>query len=327
MQQTRHDRRVVTSNASYAVAIVERPSVRQLECLVSVADHGSFRKAATALGISQPALSAQVQAVEDLLAVQVFERDRRSVLVTPAGEEIVGRARIALESIDAVSDAARRRSEPLVGPLRLGVIPTVAPYWLPALLPAVRKRFPRLELILREDQTARLLAQLASGQIDAALLALPVPGDVTCAQIAREDFLLAAPRGASLLKKRGRLSEQDLEDETVLLLEDGHCLRDQALAVCERGGAVEAMEVRATSLPTLVQMVAGGRGVPLLPEAAADALVQPRGPVEVAPLGKPPPGRTLGLAWRTSSARLREFRLLAEVMSEEAARFLAKLHS
>jgi len=309
------------------VAIVERPSVRQLECLVSVADHGSFRKAATALGISQPALSAQVQAVEDLLAVQVFERDRRSVLVTPAGEEIVGRARIALESIDAVSDAARRRSEPLVGPLRLGVIPTVAPYWLPALLPAVRKRFPRLELILREDQTARLLAQLASGQIDAALLALPVPGDVTCAQIAREDFLLAAPRGASLLKKRGRLSEQDLEDETVLLLEDGHCLRDQALAVCERGGAVEAMEVRATSLPTLVQMVAGGMGVTLLPEAAADALVQPRGPVEVAPLGKPPPGRTLGLAWRTSSARLREFRLLAEVMSEEAARFLAKLHS
>jgi LysR family hydrogen peroxide-inducible transcriptional activator len=309
------------------VPIVERPSVRQLECLVAVADHGSFRKAATALGISQPALSAQVQAVEDLMSVQVFERDRRSVLVTPAGEEIVGRARLALESIDAVSDAARRRSEPLVGPLRLGVIPTVAPYWLPALLPAVRKQFPRLELILREDQTARLLAQLASGQIDAALLALPVPGDVTCAQIAREDFLLAAPRGAKVLKKRGRLSEKDLEAETVLLLEDGHCLRDQALAVCERGGAVESMEVRATSLPTLVQMVAGGMGVTLLPEAAADALVQPRGPVEIAPLGKPPPGRTLGLAWRTSSARLREFRMLAEVMSEEATRFLAKLHA
>ena len=143
---------------------MERPSVRQLECLVAVADHGSFRKAATALGISQPALSAQVQAVEELLAVQVFERDRRAVLVTPAGEEIVGRARLALESIDAVSDAARRRSEPLVGPLRLGVIPTVAPYWLPALLPAVRKRFPRLELILREDQTARLLAQLAAAR-------------------------------------------------------------------------------------------------------------------------------------------------------------------
>src|SRR5262245_50621820 len=240
---------------------MDRASTRQLECLVAVADHGSFRKAAAALGISQPALSAQVQSAEDLLGVQVFERDRRSVLVTPAGEDVVGRSRIALESIDAVHDAARRRAEPLVGPLRLGVIPTVAPYWLPALLPAVRKRFPKLELILREDQTARLLAQLAAGQLDAALLAIPVPGDVTAATIAHESFLLAAPRNAGALRKRGRLSERDLEDETVLLLEDGHCLRDQALSVCNRGGAVESMEVRATSLPTLVQMVAGGLGL------------------------------------------------------------------
>jgi LysR family transcriptional regulator, hydrogen peroxide-inducible genes activator len=139
-------------------------------------------------------------------------------------------------------------------------------------------------------------------------------------------FLLAAPRGADILKKRGRLTERDLADETVLLLEDGHCLRDQALAVCNRGGAHESMEVRATSLPTLVQMVAGGMGITLLPEAAADALVQPRGPIEVVALGKPPPGRTLGLVWRTSSARLREFRLLAEVLTEEAERFLGKLH-
>jgi len=304
---------------------MERPTIRQLESLVAVADHRSFRKAAASLGISQPALSAQVQGAEDVLGIQVFERDRRSVLVTPAGEEVVGRARIALEAVDAVHDAARRRAEPLVGPLRMGVIPTVAPYWLPALLPAVRKKFTRLELILREDQTHRLLAQLGAGQLDVAFLAIPVPGDVTTAAIAREDFLLAAPRGAELLHKRARLSERDLEDQTVLLLEDGHCLRDQALAVCERGGAVESMEVRATSLPTLVQMVAGGMGVTLIPEAAAEALVQPKGPVELAPLGKPPPGRTLGLAWRTSSARLREFRLLAETMSEAAERFLVKV--
>jgi LysR family hydrogen peroxide-inducible transcriptional activator len=304
---------------------MERPSIRQLECIVAVAEHRSFRKAATALGISQPALSAHVQSAEDTLGIQVFERDRRSVLVTPAGEDVVGRARIALEAVDAVTDAARRRAEPLVGPLRLGVIPTIAPYWLPPLLPAVRKKFPKLELILREEQTARLLVQLAAGQIDVALLALPVPGDVTTAPIAREAFLLAAPRGAPIVHKRGRLTERDLEDETVLLLEDGHCLRDQALAVCERGGAVESMEVRATSLPTLVQMVAGGLGVTLLPEAAAEALVQPRGPVELAELGKPSPGRTIGLAWRTSSARLREFRLLAETMSEAAEKFLGKL--
>lgn len=304
---------------------MERPSIRQLESLVAVADHRSFRKAATSLGISQPALSAQVQTAEDVLGVQVFERDRRSVLVTPAGEEIVGRARIALGAVDAVHDAARRRAEPLVGQLRLGVIPTVAPYWLPALLPVVRKKFPRLELILREDQTHRLLGQLVAGQIDVAFLAIPVPGDVTTAPIAREDFLLAAPRGAELLHRRSRLTERDLDHQTVLLLEDGHCLRDQALAVCERGGAVESMEVRATSLPTLVQMVAGGMGITLIPEAAAEALVQPRGPVELAALARPTPGRTLGLAWRTSSARLREFRLLAETMSEAAEKFLAKL--
>jgi LysR family transcriptional regulator, hydrogen peroxide-inducible genes activator len=304
---------------------MERPSIRQLESLVAVAEHHSFRKAAATLGISQPALSAHVQGAEQILGVQVFERDRRAVLVTPAGEEIVGRARLALEAVDAVNDAARRRAEPLVGPLRLGVIPTVAPYWLPALLPAVRKQFPKLELILREDQTNRLLSQLTAGQIDVALLALPVPGDVTTAAITRETFLLAVPRGADLLRKRGKIVEDDLEDQTVLLLEDGHCLRDQALAVCERAGAVESMHVRGTSLPTLVQMVAGGLGITLLPEAAAEALVQPKGPVELAELGKPSPGRTLGLAWRTSSARLREFKLLAGVMSETAEKFLARL--
>ncbi len=304
---------------------MQRPSIRQLECLVAVADQRNFRKAAAKLGISQPALSAQVQSAEQLLGVQVFERDRRSVLITPAGEDVVGRARLALDAIDTVGDAARRRAEPLVGPLRLGVIPTIAPYWLPALLPEVRRRFPRLELILREDQTARLLAQLDAGQLEAALVALPVPGDVTTVAIARESFVVAAPRGAALLAKRGRLSERDLDHETVLLLEDGHCLRDQALAVCDRGGAVESMEVRATSLPTLVQMVAGGLGITLLPEAAAAALVHARGPVDVAPIGKPPPGRTIGLAWRTSSARLRELRLLADVMSGEAEKFLARL--
>jgi LysR family transcriptional regulator, hydrogen peroxide-inducible genes activator len=303
---------------------MDRPSIRQLESLVAVADHGNFRRAAQALGISQPALSVQIQAAEHLLGVQVFERDRRSVLVTPAGEDVVGRARIALDAVDAVSDSARRRAEPLVGPLRLGVIPTIAPYWLPALLPAVRARFAKLELILREEQTSRLLALLGTGQLDAALLAIPVPGDVTATPIVREAFVLAAPRGAAIAKRRGKLKEADLEDEKVLLLEDGHCLRDQALAVCERGGAVESLEVRATSLPTLEQMVAGGLGVTLLPEAAAAALVHARGPVELVPFADPP-GRTLGLVWRTSSARLREFKMLADVMRAEAERFLAKL--
>ncbi len=304
---------------------MDRPSIRQLECVVAVADHGSFRRAAAAVGISQPALSTQIQAVEATLGVQLFERDRRSVLVTMAGSDVVAQARVALAAVDGVRDAARRRSEPLVGPLRLGVIPTVAPYWLPALLPQVRTRFPRLELILREDQTARLLAQLGEGRLDVAMLALPVPGDFTTAAIAHEEFVLAAPRGAPILKKRGKLVDADLDHQTVLLLEDGHCLRDQALAVCSRGGAVESMEVRATSLPTLEQMVAGGMGVTLLPEAAAASLVNARGPVATARFRAPAPGRTIGLAWRTSSARLREFRLLADVMRGEGDKFLARL--
>lgn len=304
---------------------MERASIRQLECLVAVAEHGTFRRAASSLGISQPALSAQVQGAEALLGVQVFERDRRSVLITPAGEEVVARAREALVAVDAVADAARRRGEPLVGPLRLGVIPTIAPYWLPSLLPAVRAKFPRLELSLREEQTHRLLAQLAAGQLDVALLAIPVPGDFTTAEIAHEGFVVAAPRGAALTKKRTKLVADDLDDETVLLLEDGHCLRDQALEVCTRGGATESMELRGTSLPTLVQMVAGGLGITLLPEAAAASLVQPKGPIDVASFGNPVPGRTIGLAWRTSSARLREFRLLAETMRGAAAKYLEKL--
>jgi LysR family hydrogen peroxide-inducible transcriptional activator len=304
---------------------MERPSIRQLESLVAVADTRSFRRAATNLGISQPALSAQVQAAEHILGIQVFERDRRSVLITPAGEDVVSRAREALIAIDAVGDAARRRGEPLVGSLRLGVIPTIAPYWLPALLPEVHRRFPKLELILREDQTSRLLTLLSAGQLEIALLAIPVPGDFTTAPVAREGFVAAAPRGAALIKHRGKLTEKDLDDQIVLLLEDGHCLRDQALEVCKRAGAVESVEVRATSLPTLVQMVAGGLGVTLLPEASIPTLVQRHGPVALAEFAKPVPGRNIGLAWRTSSGRLREFRLLAEAMSVSAEAFLERL--
>jgi LysR family hydrogen peroxide-inducible transcriptional activator len=200
---------------------MSRPSVRQLECLVAVAEHRSFRRAAETVGITQPALSAQVAAAEDVLGVQVFERDRRRVLITPAGADIVARARAALDAIDGVAATAQRRAEPLTGTLRMGVIPTIAPYLLPPILPAVHRRFPALELVLREDHTARILSQLDAGQLDCCLLALPVPGDITAATIAREDFLVAAPRGAPITRKR-KLREADLDGESVLLLEDGH---------------------------------------------------------------------------------------------------------
>jgi LysR family transcriptional regulator, hydrogen peroxide-inducible genes activator len=304
---------------------VPRPSVRQLEYAVAVADHRSFRRAAAASGITQPALSAQIAQLERDLGAQIFERDRRRVLVTPAGEEVLGHARRILGALDDLVDGAGSHREPLTGTVRLGVIPTVAPYLLPAGLPAVRARHPRLKLILREDQTARLLAELDAGRIDAALLALPVPGDLAAIELYREEFLLAAPDGHPLLGRR-RVRQDDLDGETTLLLEDGHCLRDQALAVCQAAGAREAAELRATSLPTLVQMVAGGLGVTLLPESAAAVLAGRRGGVGLRRLAEHP-GRSIGLVWRMSSARGPEFGLLAAAIGDAATRHLAAIRA
>jgi LysR family hydrogen peroxide-inducible transcriptional activator len=304
----------------------ERPSIRQLEYAVAVADQKSFRRAAATCNVTQPALSTQIAQLERDLGVQLFERDRRRVLITPVGEEVVARARAALGAIDALVDGVGSAREPLSGGLRLGVIPTIAPYVLPRVLPAVRSKHPRLKLALREDQTARILADLDAGRLDACLLATPVPGDNATHELYREDFLLCAPLGHPLLGKK-RLREDDLEGQTVLLLEDGHCLRDQALSVCQVAGAREATELRATSLPTLVQMVASGLGVTLLPETAAGVLVGgTRSGVGLARFVDPP-GRTIGLVWRMSSARGREFRVLSELIEKEADSFLAAMRS
>ncbi len=304
-----------------------RLSVRQLECLVAVADNLSFRRAAATLDIAQPALSTHVAAAEKLLRAQVFERDRRSVLITALGRDVVAAARIALTAIDGVSDTARAGSEPLTGPLRLGVIPTIAPYWLPALLPTVRQHFPNLMLILREDQTHRLVDQLSAGEIDVALLALPVAGDFTAKTICQEEFVLAASR-LHRPAARVRIRAADLTTETMLLLEDGHCLRDQALAVCSAGGAAPTMSVRATSLPTLIQMVAGDLGSTLLPEMSVPSLVPgKKSAITIERFARPAPTRTLGLLWRTSSGRLKEFRLLGDTLAERAAVVLKELRA
>lgn len=299
-------------------------SLRQLEYAVAVADHRSFRKAAASCAVTQPGLSAQIAALEHSLGVQLFERDRRQVLITPAGAEIVARARVALDAARAVIETAQGASEPLTGRLRVGVIPTIAPYLLPAVLPAVRARFPKLQLILREERTAHVLAQLDDGRLDAGILALPVPGDLAAAALYREDFLLAAPRGHPLTRKP-TVREDALEDQAILLLEDGHCLRDQALAVCHSAGAHENNELRTTSLATLVQMVANGLGVTLLPEQAASVLAGRGSGVELARFTGTPPGRDVGLVWRMSSARGRELAMLAEVL--RAARHGSKVRT
>ena len=294
--------------------------------LVAVADLKHFGHAAQACHVSQPTLSTQLKKLEETLDVVLIERTNKQVALSGVGEKIVAQARRVLREVDELSRIAEQHRDPFGGDLRLGVIPTVAPYLLPRVLPAVRGRHPRLRLALREDQTARILADLDAGRLDACLLATPVPGDVATAELYREDFLLAAPLGHPLLAKR-RLREADLDGEPTLLLEDGHCLRDQALAVCQDAGAVEATELRATSLPTLVQMVASGMGVTLLPETAAAVLVPgPRSGVGLARFVDPP-GRTIGLVWRMSSARGREFRVLADLLTREAEAYLASLRA
>ncbi len=298
-------------------------TLRQLEYVVGIADHRSFRKAATACAVTQPALSAQLSQLESLLGVQIFERDRRQVLITAIGAEIVARARAALAAAEAVVDSANALAQPLTGTLRLGVIPTIAPYMLPIVLPAVRIAYPRLRLALREERTAQVLALLDDGRLDAAVLALPVQGDLAAVSLYREDFVVATPPDHPLAR-RVRLRESDLDAAHMLLLDDGHCLREQALAVCDAIGAHEHAELRATSLPTLVQMVANGLGVTLLPEMAAAALAS-HGEVALARFVAPAPGRDIGLVWRMSSARGRELGLLAELLRERAAGHLAAL--
>lgn len=289
-------------------------TLKQLRYLVAVAESLHFRKAAAACHVSQPALTTQIQELEDRLGVRLIERSRRKVLLTPIGEEIVARAKALLQDVEQIEDLARGRREPLVGPLRLGVIPTLGPYLLPRVLPAVRTAYPDLQLYLREDQTDRLLDRLRLGQLDLLLLALPVnEAEVEAMPLFDEPFVLAAPPEHRLAKKK-KLVEGDLAGEGVLLLEEGHCLRDQALSVCRLAGAVESDGFQATSLNTLTQMVANGLGVTLLPALALETEARPDSRIVTHPFAGRPPERRIGLVWRRSSGRGREFRLLGDCL-------------
>jgi LysR family transcriptional regulator, hydrogen peroxide-inducible genes activator len=324
MKRLRIKRNATAETASTGA---DRLSIRQLESIAAVATHLSFRVAAEHLRIAQPALSVHIASAEKRLGVQLFERDRRSVITTDIGADIATRARLALAAIDEMAEFARTGSTPLTGTLHLGVIPTVAPFWLPPLLQSVRHQFPRLRLVLREDQTQRLLTQLNTGELDIALLALPIPGDFTAATVITEEFVLASPNGVIPIEP-SKVRASDLDGESLLLLEDGHCLADQALAVCARAGANPQISVRATSLPTLVQMVAGGLGSTLLPESAIASLAPPKnGAVDIHRFVGPPPRRTIGLIWRSSSGRLKEVRLLAETMSERAENVMSAIRA
>jgi len=277
-------------------------SLRQLQYAVAVAETGGFRRAAERCHVSQPSLSAQLARLEEVLGVRLFERDRRRVLPTLAGQGLVARARRVLTEADDLAAAAAQLGDPLAGQLLLGVIPTVSPYLLPDATPALRARCPRLSVRWTEDRTDGLLASLREGRLDGALLA-QVAGleDLARAVVVEDPFVLAAPHGHHMVRGRRPARLADLEGETALLLEDGHCLRDQALALCTRVKAIEA-DFRATSLSTLVQMVVGGAGVTLLPSMAL-AVENRRGELTVRRFEAPTPGRTIVLVWRRQSPR------------------------
>jgi LysR family transcriptional regulator, hydrogen peroxide-inducible genes activator len=274
-------------------------SVRQLQYAVAVADTLGFHKAAARCHVSQPTLSAQVLKLEEVLGVKLFERDRKRVLVTAAGQELVLRARRVLVELNDLLRTAERAREPFTGTLRVGVIPTIAPYLLPDVTPAVRKAYPKLALVFREEKTADVVRELAEGTLDAGLVALEAEiGDVARAEIARDPFVAALPNGHPLARKK-RLAVSDLESEPVLLLDEGHCFRQQALALCAKAGTKET-DLRATSLATLAQMVSSGAGITLLPSLAV-SVENRRGQLEIRPFVKPAPGRTLALVWRPQS--------------------------
>ena len=277
--------------------------LKDLRYLVAVADTRHFGRAAERSFVSQPTLSAQLKKLEEYLGVQLIERAPKRVQLTAAGEEIVERARRILDASDEIVELARGHRDPLAGRLRLALLPTIGPYLLPGVAAQLRKQLPRLELMLYEYQTDRMLEKLHSGEIDVGILALPVAMDGLDSQVLyKEPFTVAMPTGHRLAQRKA-IKVADLSQETLLLLEDGHCLRDQALDICATTDVHEKQDFRATSLETLRQMVASGVGITLLPELASrGAYGNARGVVS-RPFVKPVPTRTIGAVWRRSSAR------------------------
>jgi LysR family hydrogen peroxide-inducible transcriptional activator len=276
-------------------------TLRQIQYVVAVGEMKSFRRAAELCHVSQPSLSAQVADMEAALGVHLFERDRRGVLITTAGQELLARARRVLVEADDFAEAANRFVDPLSGTLRIGVIPTIGPYLLPRVVPALRKAYPRLMLVWIEDKTLSLVHGVSHGDLDAALLALEADlGDLEHEAIATDPFVLATPPGHKLGESTAPVARNQLRGEPILLLDDGHCFRDQVLEYCS-GTKLEELGFRATSLPTLAQMVSSGAGITLLPTIAVPTETH-RSQLSVRPFSRPAPFRTIVLGWRRRSA-------------------------
>ena len=297
--------------------MVNLPTFRQLEHLVLLAEHGHFGRAATACHVTQSTLSASIKELENILQASLVDRTKRRVVLTPLGHEIVERARRILRDGEDLVEAARAESEPLSGTLRMGVVPTIGPFLLPNILPRLRRAYPALRLYLVEDLTSRLVEELHAGRLDILLLALPydcgnveVRAHVEVRALFQDPFKVALPRGHPLAGGKTVDLEQ-LRHTGLLLLKEGHCLRDQALAACRLADRKEVEPVEATSLHTLVQMVDNGFGATLLPQLAIDGGILSGTMLAVLPTAGEQPSRTIGLIWRRGTRRQREFDLLA----------------
>ena len=278
-------------------------NLRDLRYLVALADHKHFGRAAAASFVSQPTLSTQIRKLEDELGVSLVERAPRRVMLTPIGRDIAERARRVLAEVAQMGELARRSQDPEAGTVRLGLFPTLAPYLLPHVLPGIRTRFPQLELLLVEEKTDAILTRLRDGRLDAGLLALPVHDEQLHVEpLFEEPFVLAVPQSHPFAKRDKPLALHDLDHEHLLLLEEGHCLRDQALDVCRLAGANERDGFRATSLETLRQMVAAGVGITLLPMLAVQPPVPPSPDIHLLSFRGKPPSREIAMVWRRSSA-------------------------
>lgn len=288
-------------------------NLRDLQYLVALAEHKHFGRAADASFVSQPTLSTQIRKLEDELGVALVERTPRKVLLTETGREIARRARQVLGEIEQIRAVARRTADPESGTLRLGIFPTLGPYLLPHVVPALRARFPRLELLLTEEKTEVVLNLLREGRLDAGVLALPIHDDQLHSEfLFEEEFVLAVPAGHELAA-RDSLKLGDLAEQDLLLLEDGHCLRDQALEVCHLAGAGERSGFRATSLETLRQMVAAGVGITLLPTLAVNPPVAPSADIRLLGFRARAPHRRIAMVWRRSTAIAPLLKHVAEV--------------
>ncbi|GAA2320350.1 LysR substrate-binding domain-containing protein [Streptomyces kunmingensis] len=306
---------MAVQNGKPAGARKRQPSLAQLRAFAAVAEHLHFRDAAAAIGMSQPALSGAVSALEETLGVTLLERTTRRVLLSAAGERIAARAKAVLDEVGALMEEAEAVRAPFTGVLRLGVIPTVAPYLLPTVLRLVHEAYPELDLQVHEEQTASLIEGLTAGRLDLLLLAVPlgVPG-VTELPLFDEDFVLVTPLDHWLGGREG-IPREALRELNLLLLDEGHCLRDQALDICREAGRGDApVTTTAAGLATLVQLVAGGLGVTLLPRTAVAVETSRSSQLLTGYFADPAPTRRVALAMRTGAARAAEYEELAEAL-------------